>query len=57
VYNIYDLFREKGFAPPEEGMDIDHIGFAQMLWLPPGDVQYYQRMKIDYVRIIEGKTQ
>ena len=57
VYNIYELFKERGFVIPDGTMDIDLIGFTQVLWYPPGNVEYYQRMKIDYIRIVEGKKQ
>jgi hypothetical protein len=57
LYNIYEMFRENGFTISEESIDLDHIGLTQVLWNPPTDMEYHQRMKIDYIRIMDLNTQ
>lgn len=59
VDNIYELFEKVGIAIPSGGLVLRNISFVQQLseLSSSSPVEHYQHMKIDSIRIIEGKKQ
>jgi hypothetical protein len=59
VDNIYQLFKYADIPIPDGDMYLEEIGFVQQLFPldAPSEVEHHQRMKIDSIRIIEGKQQ
>lgn len=59
VDNIYRLFQNAGITIPEGDFYLKNIDFLQQLWFldEVSNVEYHQHMKIDSIRIIEGKQQ
>jgi hypothetical protein len=58
VYNIYDLFKDAGITIPEP-FYLRMIAFKQLLYplQGPSTEEHHQRMKVDFIRIVEGKEQ
>lgn len=59
VDNIYELFEKVGIAIPSGGLVLRNISFVQQLseLSSSSTVEHHQHMKIDSIRIIEGKKQ
>jgi hypothetical protein len=59
VDNIYKLFENAGVTIPEGDLYLRNIDFLQQLFDLGNysDVEHHQHMKIDSIRIIEGKKQ
>ena len=59
VDNIYELFEKAGISLPSGGLVLRNISFVQQLFnLDSGSpVEHHQHMKIDSIRIVEGKKQ
>jgi hypothetical protein len=57
VDNIYRLFQDAGIIIPEGPLYLYKIGFHQLLFYTDNDTEYHEQMKVDFVRIIEGKEE
>jgi hypothetical protein len=57
VDNIYGLFQGAGITIPEGPLYLNKIGFHQLLFYTDNDTEYHEQMKVDFVRIIEGKEE
>ena len=59
VDNIYERFQKAGVTIPNGPLNLESISFLQQLFPldQPSDVEHHQHMKIDSIRIIEGKQQ
>jgi hypothetical protein len=59
VNNIYQLFKRAEIPIPAGDMYLEVINFVQQLFDldHPSEVEHHQHMKIDSIRIIEGKQQ
>jgi hypothetical protein len=59
VKNIYKLFEGRGITIPSGDLYLRNIAFVQQLSSldDPSTVEHHQHMKIDSIRIIEGKKQ
>ena len=57
VDNIYELFEAAGITIPPEDLYLRNIAFIQQLSIIEGNsnMEHHQHMKIDSIRIIEGK--
>jgi hypothetical protein len=59
VNNIYDLFKIRDITIPPGDLYLNEISLVQQLFFldDPSQVKHHQHMKIDSIRIIEGKQQ
>jgi hypothetical protein len=59
VDNIYERFQKAGITIPNGPLNLESISFLQQLFPldQPSDVEHHQHIKIDSIRIIEGKQQ
>jgi hypothetical protein len=60
VENMYDFFRKAGITVPPGDLYLEEICFLQQLWIQEigvSDVDNHQHMKVDSIRIVEGKKQ
>ncbi len=58
--NIYEAFKKANIAIPPGDLYLETIDFMQHLWVQDNEtsnVDNHQHMKIDSIRIVEGKKQ
>jgi len=57
VDNIYELFEAAGITIPPGDLYLRNIAFIQQLSIleENSDMEHHQHMKIDSIRIVEGK--